>query len=74
MSKFIGPITKSTIDAIIVEIKKKNNRDKISKSIITPLLTECITYTYPYVLVFSLIQLTIILLLIYIILKLKKNK
>ncbi len=74
MSKFIGPLTQSTINAIIIELKKKSNRDKISKSIITPLLTECVTYAYPYVFIFALVQLIIIALLIYIIIKLNKNQ
>ncbi len=74
MSKFIGPLTQSTINAIILELKKKSNKDRISKSIITPLLTEIVAYTYPYLFIFTLVQLTIIVLLIYIIIKLRKNQ
>ncbi len=74
MSKFIGPLTQSTINAIVLELKKKSNKDKISKSIITPLLTEFVAYTYPYLFIFTLVQITIIVLLIYIITKLRKTQ
>jgi len=72
MSQLIGPFTRDCINTIVHEIKKKDNRDKISNYIIKPLLSEMLVRCYPYAFVFLLIQLIIIILLICILMKLRK--
>lgn len=72
----IGPITDSLIDSCIKELKKKENKEKIYKNILDPVLQE-INYKYaPYfILITSLLGLIIILMcIILIILLINKNK
>jgi len=72
MSQLIGPFTRDCINIIGHEIKKKDNRDKISNNIIKPLLSEILSRCYPYIFIFLIIQLIIIVLLVYISMKIKK--
>ena len=74
MSQLIGPFTRNCINTIVHEIKKKDNRDKISNYIIKPLLSEMLSRCYPYIFSFLIIQLIIIVLLVYILMKLKNEK
>lgn len=70
---YIGPITNDIINACIREFKKKDNREKISKQIIDPVIREIYRKCYPFAGTHLLIQLFIIFLLIYIIINLKKE-
>ena len=72
MAQLIGPFTRNCINTVIHEIKKKDNRDKISNYIIKPLLSEILSRCCPYAFVFLLIQLIIIVLLTCILMKLRK--
>lgn len=63
---YIGPFTKEILDVSIKEFKKKEVRDKLQKNLIDPIFREISLKIKPYITVFVIIQLIIILLLIYI--------
>ena len=69
MSQLIGPVTSNIVNKLTTEIKKKENKQKIMDYAIKPLLAEVLKSCYPYAIVFLFIQVLIIVLLIYIILK-----
>ena len=64
---YIGPITENIINTVANELKKKDTRKKISNHIITPVMEEVIERTYPYMFIFVISQVLIILLLIYLV-------
>lgn len=63
---YIGPLTNELLNATITEFKRKDNREKISKYIIDPIIYEISVRVTPYLLIAVLIQLVIIGLLVYI--------
>ena len=64
MSSFVGPVTDSVINNIIKEIKKKENKEKIMKHIIDPLLCDLSSRYYPYLVMIIITLLLIIILLV----------
>lgn len=64
---YIGPLTKELIDNGIKEFRKKENKDRINKYVIDPILSEVMNKVGKYFFIFTLIQITIIILLIYLI-------
>ena len=69
---YIGPMTENLLNTCIKELKKKTNRDKISKHIIDPIFKEITHKFYGYYLIMVFIQLIIICLLIFIAINIKK--
>jgi len=67
---YITPITKEVLSIFIKEIKKKEVSTNLRKYLIKPLINE----VFPYFVVYIIIQTLIILLLIYIIIKLRNQK
>ena len=68
---YIGPITRDLIDVCARELKKKENKHKISTYIIDPVIKEVLNKVYPYFGIYLLVQVLTIILLVYIILNLK---
>lgn len=70
---YIGPYTKDVLDAVCVELDKEDNKKKIADKIILPLtriVTEKVKY---YFACFFMLQLIIVILLCYLILKNRGN-
>jgi hypothetical protein len=66
---YIGPYTKDLLDEICSEINKEENKKMISNNIVTPLTSMIISHLRIYVVWFTLLQIIIILLLIYVVVK-----
>lgn len=64
---YIGPFTKELIDSGIKEFRKKENRERINKYVIDPILYEVMKKVGKYFFAFIFVQLVIICLLIYLI-------
>jgi hypothetical protein len=71
---YIGPVTRDIIDACIKEIKKRENKEKINKYILDPIIEEVLYKSYPYALIHAILQLIIVVLLIYVISKISSIK
>lgn len=69
MNEYIGPITKDIINALVIEFKKDENKNKISNNIINPVISELFKKIGKYYLVLVGLHIIIILLLVYIIYK-----
>ena len=71
----IDKITKDFLDKIIKEINKPENRTKLEKDIISPLLSTFTDRIYPYVsLLFIMYSLNLILIIVILILIILYNK
>lgn len=71
---YIGPITQEILDSLVNEFKKKDTREKISKKIVNPLVKEISGRLFGYYVIHIILQITIIAILIYILLKFNKLK
>lgn len=71
---YIGPLTSGAIDSIIGELKKQENKDKINKYIIDPVLRGVRLKLTPYLLLFVLSQIIIVCLLVYVLITLRDLK
>jgi len=69
---YVEPFVRDIIDISIKEFKKKENKQKLSTHIIDPIINEIVVKSYPYALIHVVLQLVIIGLLLYIMIKLKK--
>ena len=63
---YIGPVTRDLLNSCIRELKKKDNKDKINKHIIEPVMYEVTNRCFPYLMIHLIIQIVIIVMLIYI--------
>jgi hypothetical protein len=54
----ISQFTKELLDKILVEIKKKDNMNKIEQNLVEPLILYTFKRLYPYILICSLIFIT----------------
>lgn len=70
---YVGPITKEIIEMCTNEIKKKENKEKIYKYIINPILQELFNRYSLYVSIFFIIQILILSLLIYVVIHIKNK-
>jgi hypothetical protein len=69
---YIGSLTKNLIETFSKEIKKKDNKEKIMKHIIDPIVTELFGRYSVHLTLYILLHITVILLLVYIIYSMKK--
>lgn len=69
---YIGPYTKDALDAVIAELDKEENKKKIASGIISPLTRIVVREVGYYCACFFILQLIIIILLCYLILKINK--
>lgn len=69
----IEKFTTEIIDKIVIEIKKKNNLEKINDNIVEPMIYYLMKKIYPYIIFLVVLIVIIILLLIFllVIIKLK---
>ena len=51
----IEKISKDLLDKVCIELKKKENVDKLNECIINPLITHIFKQLYPYILATSII-------------------
>jgi hypothetical protein len=63
---YIGPLTNELLNGVVNEIKRKDNKEKISKYVIDPIIYEIGVRITPYLIVGVLIHLIIVGLLIFI--------
>jgi hypothetical protein len=69
----IDKLTKNLIDKIIIELNKKDNKEKLERKIISPILSNFTCKLFPYIsLLFIMYSFNIILIISIIILILKK--
>lgn len=61
---YIGPVTRNILDGCINELKKKHNKERLTKYIINPIFNEILYEIYPYLLAFGFSHALIIILLI----------
>ena len=61
---YIGSATKTLLNGCINELKKKQNKEKLSKYIINPIFTQILYEIYPYLLAVGFTHVLIIILLI----------
>ena len=54
----ISQFTKELLDKILVEIKKKDNMNKIEQNLVEPLILYTFKRLYPYILICSVIFIT----------------
>ena len=54
----ISQFTKELLDKILVEIKKKDNMNKIEQNLVEPLILYTFKRLYPYILICSLLFIT----------------
>jgi hypothetical protein len=67
-------LTKDFISKLIIEMNKKENRDKLEKEIMDPLFCSVTNRIYPYVsLLFLMYSINIILIIIILLILYKKN-
>lgn len=59
-------IINKVIENIEVEIKKKSTMNKLSSSIIEPIIQNTLTYIYPYILSFTIIIILIFIIILFI--------
>lgn len=69
----IGPLAQDVLNKCIEELKKENHREKISKHIVDPVFKEIIQKFYAYYLIIVFVQIIIVFLLSYIIIKLNRH-
>lgn len=69
MSNYIGPFTQSIIDGAVEEFRKPENIDKITKEVIYPMTNKIMNKLFPYYILITLLQLVIVTLLIFLLLK-----
>jgi hypothetical protein len=67
MLGYIGPMTDALINQITVELKKKENKDKIMNNIIDPLLCDITARYYSHFLTGTVVLIIIVVLLLTII-------
>ncbi len=69
---YIGPLTKDILETCAKELKKKENKDKIMKNIIDPIVSEFFRRYSKYIFCYVLIHIIILILLLYIVYIIKK--
>jgi hypothetical protein len=69
---YIGSLTKNLIETFSREVKKKENKEKIMKHIVDPVVNELFSRYFVHLTFYILLHITVILLLIYIIYSMKK--
>lgn len=70
---FIGPMTNELINSCVEELKRPENKKKISKNIVDPIVSEITLKLWPYFTAHILIQMVIVIVLIYLISVLKRK-
>ena len=70
---YLATFTKELIDTSVKEFRKKNNREKINKYIIDPVLRELFSKCALPIFVFFIMHIMIIILLIYIAKNMNRN-
>ena len=71
----IDRLTKDFIDKMIIEIKKEDNKNKIKKDILSPILSEFSERIYPYIsILFIMYSINLILIIVVLILIVLKKK
>ena len=55
-------IVKKVLDNIISEVNKENNMDRIKKNVIEPIIHNTMYQLYPYILVFVITMITLLVL------------
>ena len=55
-------IVKKVLDNIISEVNKENNMDRIKKNVIEPIIHNTMYQLYPYILVFVISMITLLVL------------
>ena len=70
---YVGPLIRDLLDSFSKELKKRETKDKIMTNLIDPIVSEFIGRYAIYIYCFIITQLTIIILLIYIIYNVKKK-
>ena len=73
MSSYVGPITDEIISVCIEELKRPENKKRISKNIVDPIVAEITGKLWPYFTAHIMVQIVIILVLIYLISELKQK-
>lgn len=66
---YVGPITQDLLNACVTELRKDENKAKITTNIIDPLVHEVSIRLFPYIFIFLFVQLVIIGLLVYVTMK-----
>ena len=61
----VAPLTTNFLNMCYTELRKKENRQKISKNIINPLVREIMIKLSPFLFFYLLIQILVVLILIY---------
>ncbi len=69
---YIGPLTQDILKECTKELKKKHNRERISKYVIDPAFREITNKFYGYYLTLIFLQVLIICLLVYLAINIKK--
>lgn len=64
MSTYIGPVTTTIIEHFVKEMKKKENKEKIMKNVVDPLVKNLATRYYPYFMMTIIILMLIVILLV----------
>jgi cellulose synthase/poly-beta-1,6-N-acetylglucosamine synthase-like glycosyltransferase len=70
---YIGPYTKGALDAVVAELDKEENKKKIANGIVSPLTRIVVREIGHYCACFFILQIIIIILLCYMILKINKQ-
>jgi len=70
---YIGPVTRDLLTKCAVELQKKETKEMLAKNIFDPAFYEISKKVYPYVTLFCLLQIIILILLIYIIILLRNR-
>jgi fatty-acid desaturase len=63
-TSYLGPVTDRLINLLVTEVKKKQNKEKIMKYVINPILCDISKRYYSYVIMSIIVLILVILLLI----------
>jgi len=74
MTDFIGPFTNNLIDKLVCTLKKKENKEKIIKHFINPILSDITERYYSYFLSLVIILIFMMILLITLLTIILSNK
>ena len=70
---FLGPMADELISNCIAELKRPENKKRVSKNIVDPIVGEITSKLWPYFVSHILIQIVIVSVLVYLISELKKR-